>query len=104
MKGKQFKVKSADKCQFTACVHWTPVFVTNADIVESLQFYSPQVKAIRHEMSTTPGFEKVVTGVRLVEFVGDRTVLHHLFSVCYPECQEWWDLKCKGTGHLRKTL
>ena len=63
MKGRQFKVKSADKRHFTAHVHWTPVFVTNADIVESLQFYSPEIKAIRHEMSSTPGFEKVATDV-----------------------------------------
>ena len=62
VKVRQFKVKSADKRQFTARVHWAPVFVTNADIVESLQFYSPEIKAIRHEMSTTPGFKKVASG------------------------------------------
>ena len=114
MKGKQFRIKSADKRHFTTRIHWAPMFVTNADIVESLKFYTPEVKAIRHEMCTTPGFEKVATGVRLVEFVGDRNVLPHLFLVCYPDCQESWDLlltvagrpplclKCKGTGHLRK--
>jgi hypothetical protein len=114
VKGKQFRIKSADKRHFTARIHWAPMFVTNADIVESLKFYTPEVKAIRHEMCTAPGFEKVATGVRLVEFVGDRNVLPHFFQVCYPECQESWDLlltvagrpplclKCKGTGHLRK--
>ena len=47
------------------------MFVTNADIVESLKFYTPEFQAIRHEMSKTPRFEKVATGVRLVEFIGD---------------------------------
>ena len=114
MKGKQFRIKSADKSCFTARVHWAPVFVTNADIVKSLSFFSPEVKAVRHELSTAPGFEGVATGVRIIDFVGNRTVLPHLLQVCYPEEHEARDclltvpgrpplcLKCKGIGHVRK--
>ena len=88
MKGKQFRIKSADKRLFTGRVHWAPVYVTNADIVKSLSFYTPEVKGFRHELSTAPGFEGVATGVRIVDFVGDRTALPHLFSVCYPDEHE----------------
>ena len=69
---------------------------------------------MRHELSTAPGFEGVATGVRIIDFVGNRSALPHLFSVCYPDEGESWDclltvpgrpplcLKCKTAGHVRK--
>jgi len=45
------------------------VFVTNDDIAEALSFFNPEVKYVKHQLSTAPGVEGVVTGVRNVVMV-----------------------------------
>ena len=113
VKGKTFKVRSADKRNFTARVHWAPVYITNSDVRDALSKYA-EVSAIKHEMSTDAGFEEVAMGVRTVVMVGDRYQLPHFLPVIDPDTDERWDLlvtipgraplylKCKHTGHVRR--
>ena len=75
VKGKHFRIKSADRRISQGRIHWAPIFVTNAYITSSLSFFSPEIVGMRHELSTAPGFEGVATGVRIIDFVGIRSAL-----------------------------
>ena len=114
VKGKSFKIKSADRRHFTARVHWAPVYITNNVIHETLGDYA-EVKSLKHEVYTDAGLDGIATGVRKVLMVGDRHQVPHVLEVVDPDTAEVWKclvtiagrpplcLRCKKIGHVRKS-
>ena len=114
VKGKYFKIKSADRRHFTARVHWAPVYITNNIIRETLGDYA-EVKSLKHEVYTDAGLDGIATGVRRVLMVGDRHQVPHVLEVVDPDTGEVWKclvtipgrpplcLRCKKIGHVRKS-
>ena len=113
VKGKCFKIRSADKRHFTARVHWAPVFITNNVVKETLGDYA-EVNSIKHELYTDAGLNGIATGVRQVVLTGDRHQVQHILQVVDPDTAEVWNclvtiagrppmcLRCKKVGHVRK--
>ena len=114
VKGKCFKIKSADRRYFSARVHWAPLFITNNVIRETLGDYA-EVKSLKHEVYTDAGLDGIATGVRKVLMVGDRHQVPHVLQVVDPDTAEVWKclvtiagrppmcLRCKQIGHVRKS-
>ena len=114
VKGKSFKIKSANRRHFTARVHWAPVFITNSVISETLGDYA-EMKPIRHKLYTDACLEGTATGVRNVVPVGERYQVPCGLQVVDPHTEEVGDclvtiaghpplcLWCRNTGHARKS-
>ena len=90
VKGKCFKIHSADKRHFTARVHWAPVFITNNVVKETLGDYA-EVNSIKHELYTDAGLNGIATGVRQVVLTGDRHQVPHILQVVDPDTAEVWN-------------
>ena len=114
-KGKEimFRVRSADKAQFTVKVHWAPPFVPNIILSNLLNNYGTVV-SMNYEMCTAKGFEGVATGVRSVVMSGNRNDLPHTLNVTCPKSGENYQflltirgrkplcLRCHEVGHFRR--
>ena len=85
VKGRCFRMKSADRRHFTAGVHWAPVFITNSVLSETLGDYA-EVKSIKHEVYSDGGLNSIATGVRVL--VGDRHQVLHVVQVVDPHTAE----------------
>ena len=90
VKGKCFRIKSANKRHFTARVHWAPVFITNNIISETLGDYV-KAKTIKHEVYTDAGLNGIAMGVRQVVLTGDRHQVPHVLRVVDPDSAEVWN-------------
>ena len=112
VRGCKFYVRSADKTQFAARVHWAPAFIPNAAIAKVLG-ESFKVQSIAMETSTCKGFEAIPTGIRRLVLTGVKDEIPHVFTIINPNTQEKFELlitipgrsplcfKCKHTGHYR---
>ena len=72
VRGCTFYVRSADKTQFSARVHWAPPFIPNAAIVKVLE-ETCKLQSITLERSTSKGFEGIPTGIRRLVLTGMLT-------------------------------
>ena len=72
VRGCTFYVRSADKTQFSARVHWAPPFIPNAAIVKVLE-ETCKLQFITLERSTSKGFEGIPTGIRRLVLTGMLT-------------------------------
>ena len=50
-----------------------------------------EVRAMKHEMYTDEGLERVATGVRTVVLYGDRHQVPHIIQVVDPDTAEVWN-------------
>ena len=112
VRGCNFYVRSADKTQFAARVHWAPAFIPNAAIAKVLG-ESCKVQSIAMETSTCKGFEGIPTGIRQLVLTGVKDEILHVFTIVNPKTEEKFELlitipgrsplcfKCKHTGHYR---
>jgi len=106
-----FRVRSADRDQFKARIHWAPPYLPNEVITDFLCKYG-QVHAINFEKCTSKGFEGVRTGVRSVVMSGRKCDIPHIIPLFYeneksellvtvagrqPLC-----LRCRQEGHYRR--
>ena len=90
MKGKSFKIKSADRRHFVTRMHWALVFVTNDEIDTVISQYA-EVRSIKHELYVDAGLEGVATGVRIMVLVGDRHQVPYIIQIVDPDTREVWD-------------
>ena len=112
VRGCTFYVRSADKTQFAARVHWAPAFIPNAAIAKVLE-ESCKVQSIVMETSTCKGFEGIPTGICRLVLAGNKDEIPHVFNIVNTKTSERFELlvtisgrspmcfKCKQTGHYR---
>ena len=112
VRGCKFYVRSVDKTQFAARVHWAPAFIPNAAIAKVLG-ESCKVQSIAMETSMCKGFEGIPTGIRRLVLTGVKDEIPHVFTIVNPKTEEKFELlitipgrsplcfKCKHTGHYR---
>ena len=111
-RGCTFYVRSADKTQFSARVHWAPPFIPNAAIVKVLE-ETCKVQYITLERSTSKGFDGIPMGIRRLVLTGIKDDIPHTFNIINPKTNKNFELfvtisgrrpmcfKCKQTGHYR---
>ena len=112
VRGVTFHVRSADRTQFSARVHWAPSFIPDAAISKVLANYC-KVQSITSETSTAKGFEGIPTGIHRLVLTGNKDEVPHTFNIINPVTDEKYELlvivpgrsplcfKCKQTGHYR---
>ena len=112
VRGVNFYVRSADRTQFPARVHWAPSYIPDVAITRVLSQYC-KVQSIGAETSTAKGFEGIPTGIRRLVLSGDKDEIPHTFQIRNPVTEEMYELlivipgraalcfKCKMTGHHR---
>ena len=112
VRGCNFYVRSADKTQFAARVHWAPAFIPNAAIAKVLG-ESCKVQSIAMETSKRKGFEGIPTGIHRLVLTGVKDEIPHVFTIVNQKTEEKFELlitipgrsplcfKCKHTGHYQ---
>ena len=91
VRGTIFYVRSADKSQFPARVHWAPPFIPNAAIAQVLQ-ETCTVQSMKMETSTAKGFEGIPTGIRRLVLAGNKDEIPHTFFIVNPKTGERFEL------------
>ena len=80
IRGVNFYVRSADRTQFPARVHWAPSYIPDVAITRVLSQYC-KVQSIGAETSTAKGFEGIPTGIRRLVLSGDKDEIPHTFHI-----------------------
>ena len=113
VRGVTFHVRSADRTQLSARVHWAPSFIPDAAISKVLANYC-KVQCITSETSIAKGFEGIPTGIRRLVLTGNKDEVPNTFNIINPVTDEKYELlvivpgrsplcfKCKQSGHYRR--